>query len=376
MNTVMQDRNAGDRPLVPRTWNERVQRVLIIRLRAIGDTVLCTPCLEVLKRWRPELEIDVLIEPLSAPILHGNPHITNLYVLPRSALSWRRFTERASVIAALRRRRYDLAIDLRGWRSSMIAMRLAGPVECAVFAHLPLSRVASIRVPDSRMIWGKAHVHNVEHQLAMLKWLGVPVEEIPWPRIIVDPRADERVARRLAEMEIGGRYAILHVGASNPSKIWAPARFARVAEYLWERYRLPSVVIAVPSEGHIAAAVSAAARCRPRVCTDLPLAETITLIARATLLLGNDSGPAHIAGAVGTPVAVIFGPTNPRFWGPWTPTPHRIVTPEIPEEARCPRCLFNACRTVPRCLDRIPVAQVTDALDGLLADIMEPGAPG
>jgi len=353
-------------------WDENIRRVLFLRLRAIGDTVLFTSCLEVLKRWRPELEIDVLMEPLGAPVLYGNPHMSHLYVIPRSGFSLPRYLQRAAVVAALRERRYDLAIDLRGWRTSMAVLRRCGARQTVMFEESEFSHAATLRVPDARAIWGKTPVvHDLERQLAVLKWLGTPVEEIPWPRVRVDPRADAVAARRLQELGLGERFAVLHVGASHPRKRWAPARFGQVADELWERHRLPSVIVALPSERGIAGA-AAAARSRPSICTDLSLAETIALIARATVLLGNDSGLAHISGAVGTPTAVIFGPSDLRIWRLWTATPHRIIGRYIPKDERCTRCGKNDCRTALRCIDRITVEQVIAELDSLLAEILLP----
>lgn len=347
-------------------WDD-IRRVLFIRLRAIGDTVLFTPTLETLKRWRPELEIDVLIEPLSAPVLHGNPHISHLFVIKRSKPTPWRWIERALVIAALRRRQYDLAIDLRGYPTSAVVMRQTGARHRMTFDECPLSHLATIRIPSPCEIWGEEPcVHNVQRQLAPLKWLGVPVEEIPPLRVFIDPEADARVARRLGELKIDGRFALLHVGASNRWKRWDPARFARVNDYLHERHGLPSIVMASSKEAGIAAAVQQAATHPPSVCTDLTLPETMALIARATLLLGNDSGPSHIAVAVGTPAAAIYGPADPRIWGLWTSGPHRIITADIPAEEQCPRCLFDRCTVLPRCMDRVSVEQVTDAVDALL----------
>lgn len=361
--------DTGNSPLV---WDDCIRRVLLIRLRAIGDTVLFTPCLEVLKRWRPELEIDVLTESLSAPVLQGNPNLTKLFVIPRSKLSWLRFKERAAVVSALRQRQYDLAIDLRGYRTSATVMRQVGARQSVSFAECPMSHLATLRIPSPGEIWGEPYVHNVKQQLAPLKWLGVPVEEIPPPHVFVDPQADARVARRLAELGVDGGFALLHVGASTRWKVWEPARFARINDYLWERHRLPSVVLAGQSEGRIVSTITETATHRPQVCTDLTLADTIALIARAALLLGNDSGPAHIAAAVGTPAAAIYGPADPQIWGLWTAAPHRIITPEIPEAEQCPRCRFDRCRVTPRCMDRVAVEQVISALDSLLAEICEP----
>jgi len=202
----------------PRVWDDGIQRVLLIRLRAIGDTVLFTPCLEVLKRWRPELEIDVLIEPLSAPVLQGNPHLTKLFVIPRSKLSWLRFKERAAVISALRERQYDLAIDLRGYKTSATVMGQVRAQQSVSFAECPLSHLATHRIASPHEIWGKPCTHNVEQQLAPLKWLGVPVEEIP-------PRACSSIRRRTSAWP--GAWRCWRLTAGLRCCTWAPPPVGR-----------------------------------------------------------------------------------------------------------------------------------------------------
>lgn len=346
----------------PFDWNT-IRRVLFIRLRSIGDTVLCTPSIEALKRWRPEVEIDVLSEPLSAPVLGGNPYLTNLEVIPRSGgrVRW-------EVIRRLRQRRYDLVLNLHGGTTALLIGRYLNARRHVVFGHLPLPWLGGLRMPHPYELWG-GMVHNAEYQLAMLKWLGAPVEPRPPSTIMVDPDATERVERRLTDLGIGHEFAVLHTATiAQPSKQWDSARFARVIDHLDRQHGLPAILIGIPSERAVLDSVAGAAR-HAFILNDLSLAETIALIARARLFLGNDSGPAHIAAAVKTPVAVIFGPTRAIQWRPWTTAPNRVITPDPPLNLGvCPRGQCKICGTHPRCLESIAVDQVITAVDELLAE--------
>src|ERR1044071_205120 len=150
-------------------WS-RIRRVLLVRLRSIGDTVLMTPCLEALKSWRPELEVTVLMEPLSAPILEAHPLIDQLIVAEKS------FTARARLVGRLRRARFDIAFNLHGGTTATMLARLAGARHRAGYQGHRASRLLTQRAPDPDVILGRAPLHSVEQPLALLYWTGVP-----WP---------------------------------------------------------------------------------------------------------------------------------------------------------------------------------------------------
>ena len=297
---------------------DRIRRVLLVRLRSIGDTVLMTPCITALKRWRPELEIDVLLEPFCAPVLAAHPDVARVVEVERSAGS------RLNVAQTLRRRGYDAVFNLFGGSTSALLSLVTGaPVRAGYVGHRP-EWLSTTRVTSSHHVWGRTDVHTVEHQLALVAGIGVPVDEAPPTSLAVAPHAAARLAARLAAHGLPtGDYAVFHPEASLPEKRWPAERFARLAAELDARYGLRAV-----ATGREAETVIAAAGDRGVAMADLPLDETIALVAGAALFVGNDSGPAHIAAAFARPAVVIFGPSNEQLWRPWSIGPWRILKAE------------------------------------------------
>jgi ADP-heptose:LPS heptosyltransferase len=295
-----------------------VRKVLLVRLRSIGDTVLMTPCITALKRWRPELEIDVLLEPFCAPLLAAHPGVARVVEVERSAGS------RLRVAAAIRRRGYDAVFNLFGGSTgALLALATGAPVRAGYVGHRP-EWLATTRVTSSHHVWGRTDVHTVEHQLALVAGIGVPVDEAPPTSLGVAPAAAERLAARLSAHGLEpGAYAVFHPEASLAEKRWPADRFARLASELEARYGLRAVVT-----GREAETVAAAAGERGVAMADLPLDETMALIAASALFVGNDSGPAHIAAAFARPAVVVFGPSNEQLWRPWSEGPWRALKSE------------------------------------------------
>jgi heptosyltransferase-3 len=294
---------------------DRVRQVLLIRLRSIGDTVLMTPCITALKRWRPDIEVDVLLEPFCAPVLDAHPSVDAVVRVGRG------LSERVRVARALRRRKYDLTVDLNGGTTAALLARASGARACVGFAGYKTAWLATCRVTSSHDVWGRTDVHTVEHQLALVAGIGVPVEAAGPTSLAVDPAAAERVDAQLAAagLERGG-YAVLHPEASEPDKRWPADRFARLAETLAARRGLGSVIIGTDDD-----TVRRASGATGTAMAGLPLAETLALLEGAALFVGNDSGPAHIAAAFARPSVVIFGPSNVDLWRPWSSGPWRVV---------------------------------------------------
>lgn len=340
------------------------RRVLLVRLRSIGDTVLMTPCLAALKRWQPALEIDVLTEALSAPVLERHPHVNQLFILPSGGTQREKLASRIGTVSQLRARRYDAVFNLHGGTTATFITRLAGARLSVGYQANQYARLLTARAPAPELVWQKAEIHCVEQQLALLKWVGVPVEPPPPLSLTVNPDADARVATLLAEAGLGGSFAVVHPAAAFPSKQWEAARFARVIDHVWSRYRLPAVVVTAPQERAVASAVSAAARTDTYTFTDLGLAELMALIARASLFVGNDSGPAHIAAAFAKPLVVIFGSSNARVWHPWALAPYRLLRTEMV----CAPCPGYTCSEYPEpeCIKRITTDEAIAAVDELM----------
>ncbi len=260
-------------------------RVAIIRLRSLGDCVLTTPAIALLKQHRPDLEIAVVVENRFREIFEDNPDITQLLPpVPRDLAKWRPF----------------LTLNFHGGTRSMWLTATSRAVLRAGFAHHPYSFLYGCRIPRAQHVLGvERPVHTAEHLASAIFWLGVPKTDIPRAKLVAPPAAHNPIVQ----------YAVLHPFASAPEKTWAPDRFLAVAHQL-RQAKLEPVIVAGPADDATPFSDFA-------VYQNTPLSQVKALMSGAQLFVGNDSGPAHIAAAFGVPVAVLFGPSNPVTWAPW-----------------------------------------------------------
>jgi len=269
-------------------------RVCVVRLRSLGDCVLTTPALTLVNQWRPDLKISVSVENRFAPVLEGNEIIGDL--LPPT---WR----------AVRRWKPELCVNLHGGTRSQWITALSGAKWRAGFAHHSMTFAYNLKIGRAQQILGvNRTVHTAEHLASAFFAMGVPVQEVPRARLHAEePEPPER------------RYAVIHPFASAPQKRWPAERFCEVARYL-ELWNITPVFLASAQDdaGPFAA----------HTVFQGSLGKVKTLLAKASLFLGNDSGPAHIAAAFGVPSVVLFGPSNPAIWGPWQTESEVVVAPD------------------------------------------------
>lgn len=348
-------------PLGPPRWNwDDVKRVLLIRLRSIGDTVLSTPSVHALKRFLPDAEIDLLVEDWVAPVLAEHPFINRVISFERASLS-----ARARVAHEIRGRHYDVVYNLHGGTTATFLTRATGARHRVGFASYQYSQLHNHQAPSPLLLWGQQKTHSVEQQLALLGWTGVPVTDRPPTKLAVTREADARVDEILAASELTDKkFALIHPAAAFATKQWAAGNFARVADYLAGR-GVATVATAGPNQDAVLNELIAAAASRIVVC-GLSLPEVTALAARSHLFVGNDSGIAHIAAAVGTPSVVVFGSSNIAHWRPWSSAPAEVVFEEMP----CQPCHGYFCEKFPEpeCILRVPVDRVTSAIERVLSD--------
>lgn len=353
-------------PLGPARWDwESVRSVLVVRLRSIGDAVLATPSLYALKRFLPRARIDILLEDWVAPVLEGSPYVDNIVTLKRGNSS-----SRARVAQQLRRTRYDVAYNLHGGTTATLLMRASGAKHRVGYSAYRYSWLHNHLAPSSSLLWGRDKTHSVEQQLALVGWTGVPVTDRPPTQLEVTEQAAATIAARLgaAGLDETKPLAIIHPAAAFATKQWATEKFARVAEDLSAR-GLSIVVITAPTETLIAEELKRDSAVPVIAFTDLSLPEVTALAARARLFVGNDSGMAHIAAAVGLPAIVIFGSSNTAHWSPWAKAPAEVVL----EEMECQPChgYFCAKFAQPECILRVPIERVTAAIERVLRESKE-----
>lgn len=277
----------------------RGARVALIRLRSMGDCVLTTPAISILKQARPDVSIAVVVEQRFRALFEGNPDISQ--ILPPDWIEVRRW-------------RPDLCLNLHGGASSAILTAFSRAPIRAGFAHFRWSAIYNVKIPRAQEILGiETQVHTAEHLASAMFYLGAPRVEIPRAKLFL-PAEDAHVRPQRARAT---PYAVIHPRASTEEKTWPAECFLEVASYLHGSFELEPVFVSGRGE-------ELSAFHRWRTISGAPLGEVQSLIAGASLFVGNDSGPAHVAAAFGIPVVVIFGASDPVTWAPWR-TPAEVL---------------------------------------------------
>ena len=340
-----------------------MNRVLIVRLGALGDVVHAIPVAAALRRAFPDARIDWLVSAKHREILDLVPVIDRRLVInDRGDASGG--TSLVTAIRELRRSRYDVAIDLQGLIKSAVLARSSGAPRVVGFS----SRYARERA--ARLFYTDAYDpgrgglydpretrHVVDINLGLLRALGIiaPAREFP----IEDVDSD---AARSARRQTGGRYALLNPGAAWPNKRWPPVRLAAIATHLRARHGLMSVVLWGPGEEALAAEVVAGANGAAVISPTTTIADLVALARHAALMVSGDTGPAHIAAALGTPIVGIYGPTRPARNGPMSP-----LDVTVSRDGVCQCHHLRRCTRDRMCLLDIEVAEVLDAVERRLA---------
>jgi ADP-heptose:LPS heptosyltransferase len=315
--------------------------VVVIRLRSLGDAVLTTPALRLLKTARPDLRVSVVLDEVFAPLLESSSDIDEVIRADRK--------RRAQAIREIRKRHPALCLNLHGGSSSAWMTAFSGAAHRAGFAHFRMEAAYNIRIPRAQQVLGldqDAAVHTAEHLASAMFFLGVPPQEIPAARLFAPPLERDRP------------YAVLHVAAAYETKQWPAERFRAIAAHVEQVHGLQPIVIAGPGQDDLLTQF-------PGLVTmpNLGIPQLMSLMAGADLFVGNDSGPAHIAAAFGKPCAVIFGSSNSNVWGPWKTSSQVIET-----AWDCKPCPGDRCYAFdqPRCILSIEEASVASAVDALL----------
>jgi heptosyltransferase-1 len=286
-----------------------LNKILIVRLGALGDLIHALPVAAALRRAFPDARIDWLVDVRHRELLDLVPAIDR-----RIAINTSSAVSLAAAIRELRQSRYDIAFDLQGLLKSAVLARASGALRVIGFPR-PLLRegMAALFYTGTA---GVDAAHVIRKNLSMLKWLGIDVARIEFP---LESRVPEIAAAARQRLGLGDSdpFAIINPGAAWPNKRWPPVYFGEVAAALAKRHGLRSIVLWGPGEKDLADTVVAASHESAAVSPGTTLAELVSLTKAATVMVSGDTGPLHVAGAVGTPLVGIYGPTNPDRNGPW-----------------------------------------------------------
>jgi len=333
--------------------------------------VLTTPVIRAIRRACPDARLAYLVESNSAAVIARNPHLDDVYVTPLLH-GFARVQEDMALALRLRRERFDAVIDMHGGpRSSLLALATGAPVRIG-YTIPGRGWMYTRRVERPR---GHRDRHSVENQWdlaeALLPGIGRPSPATDPVEMPDDAAASERLRRRLREAGIDESHdlIVVHTGAGNEFRCWPQGSFARVVAALSSG--APNRRIILTSGAAQARRTELVRSLSERqgapqgsilVACDLDLNELRSLVERAILFVGGDSGPAHIAATTATPMVVIYGPTTPTVWGPWR-DPSLVTETVDAGPLPCRPCDQRVCEPGDfRCLRRLqPEAVVASA---------------
>ncbi|MBL8038956.1 MAG: lipopolysaccharide heptosyltransferase II [Nitrospira sp.] len=328
-------------------------RILLIKPSSLGDIVHTFPVVSAMKAQWPGAHLTWVVKRQWAELVRRAEGVDRVWPMDMTVSGWLREG------LALRAERFDLAIDLQGlFRSGVLAWFSGAPIRVG-FAN---GREGSPWFYTDRVPVANSDVHAVDRYLSLVDALGV---RCPEKRRFQFTFQDEDVATvraicRRHGFPVDRPWIAMNIGARWPTKRWPLTAFAAVLDQLHESYREPVVIIG-SSEERLYANQLRTLTASPFIdlCGEIPLGCLPALLSTASAMITNDSGPMHVASALGVPVVAMFGPTSAVRTGPYGDG-HSVLTGQVP----CSPCFSRVCRHVPEleCLHRITPTHVVDAI--------------
>ncbi len=281
------------------------KRILIVRLSAIGDCILSMPVLNSIRRNFPDARIGWVIEGAASQLLHGHSALDDMFVVPKRAFHspstlWK-------LASQLRAWKPDITLDLQGLTKSSLLAWLSGAKSRLGF-HRDLFDGRELSSFLNNRLYKPESQHIIDRSLELLRLLGVDDSMVSFdlPEQINDAKFADRTLR---STQLGDRFAIINVGAGWASKIWPSDRYASIARHLGGKWGTPSLVVWSGQEEKLAAdQVVAESGGHATLAPPTTLTQLGSLIRRASLFVGSDTGPMHLSVALGTPTIGLIGP--------------------------------------------------------------------
>jgi ADP-heptose:LPS heptosyltransferase len=353
-----------------------VGKVLLIRLRRIGDVVMTTPAVALLKEHFPGASLTYLVEEPFRRLVEGNPALDRVIAVQAK----QGFGEFAGLVRELRKERFDVLIDFHGGpRASWITFASGARLKIG-YAIRTKGFLYDVRVP--RAGDGGAPIHSVRNHVNLVRALGAEIADGDIPPLVL-PAAKPEEAKRVAGIvrdagamagpasgsdasKGAAKLVVLHVGAGNKFRDWGTENIAELVKLL---AGVPGVKVALIGAEGDRKTEDEVRRAAPDAVIPLAgrlnLIEIRELIAQAALYVGPDSGPMHIAASTATPIVAYFGPTLPAVFAPWRPGGEKTIILE--KALDCRPCRQRECITDDyRCLRTIAAAEVFAACNSLL----------
>jgi heptosyltransferase-1 len=340
--------------------------ILIVRLGALGDIVHTIPAAAALRTAMPDARIDWIVDARHRPLVDLVTVVDRVVTLEaRTLRAW------TDAVRRLRMVPYDAALDFQGLMKSAMIARASGARRVAGFSiwHLreKTARPFYSETGESDEQRDNADDHVIQKNLRLLRVVGVDARRVEFPLARAESSACAQVLRTLG----ASPFALINPGAAWPNKQWPAERYGEVASFLHHVRRLRAVVLWGPGEEQLAGAVVRASSGAAILAPATGIVDLLELCRRAALMVCGDTGPLHLAAAVGTPTVAIMGPTDPARNGPWS------AEDAIVSRFEACGCHYDRqCRERTWCLETVGVAEVTAAVQQRLSGATRDSVPG
>lgn len=339
-----------------------MDRFLIVRLSSLGDIVHAIPVAAALREAFPSARVDWLVEARYSGLLESVSGLDHIWTVDLSSL--KSIRNAMKTIQSLREIHYNCAIDVQGLLRSAFLARLSGARRTIGFTADQLrERIAGVFYTDS--FAPHASTHRIQKNLFLLQGLGVPTTIPHFPMKPISSTTVSTIKNQLG-IEDKEPFALLIPSAGWPNKQWPSERLGMLARHLRTRYSLPSIIDPGIGDDTIALKAAEISQGTASVAKRMSLTDLVAVIRAARLVVAGDTGPLHIAAALGTPLVGIYGPTDPKQNGPWL-TDDQTVSRH--NECQCP--YQRRCHSASPCIAKIETAEVIQAVDRRLAYIAE-----
>lgn len=345
------------RPLNPREKPKidpsRIQRILLIRLRRIGDVVMTTPAITALREGFPKAKITYVIDEPYRELVEGHPDLDRVIVLPRH-LGFKEFRKHMHQI---RRDAYDVVIDFHGGPRASLLTFFSGARLKIGYRIKYKNFIYDIKLPREPK---EGYFHSVENHVNLVKALGTNPRSIPALSLPPPTQSEaENIRRFIQENALENTKIItLHISAGNEFRDWGAERLARLITLLSQVPRVRIVLIGSREDRQAEEEIKKTSEAPfLSMVNRLNLRELRELVSLSSLFVGPDSGPMHIAATTTTPIVAYFGPTLPAHFGPW-----KAQSTLLEKDFDCRPCRQRQCIHKDfRCLRTISPDEVTNA---------------
>lgn len=318
--------------------------------------------MDLIKKRYPNASVTWVAEKGMAPILKNHPNIDQLLLVDTKG--WRKrmvtgamWKELFGFLRYLRDQNFDVALDFQGLFKSAVLARITGA-----------ERRIGMSQDDRKESWSgfllnefcgatPSKKHIIEKNLALLEPIDIAAGNEPWNfHIHPEPAALDTVENELQKLELE-RFVLVSPGGGWVTKRWEPDKFALLIDSIYNDLNIPALIVWGPGEKQLADKIARKCISPAMVSFSTDLAELVALISRSRLMIGGDSGPLHLASALGIPVVGIFGPTDPARNGPWNPHDSACTV-----RYECSPCYQRTCPIGVQCLKKLEVGTVLDSV--------------